>query len=145
MFPLLVPGAAALITVGLTPLVQKIGLKMGCIDQPNARKSYSATGRLPASGRRFCTTSKSLNRWLWAQDRYALLEAQKQLESSSEQLGWNDRIRRVPGLSAPIILVYCLILKGGLLDGWAGWHYAFQRIIAELILSIRLIEMRSSR
>lgn len=88
---------------------------------------------------------KSLNRWLWAQDRYALLEVQKQLESPSEQLGWSDRIRRVPGLSAPIILVYCLILKGGILDGWAGWHYAFQRIVAELILSIRLIEMRSSQ
>ncbi|MEA5452442.1 glycosyltransferase family 2 protein [Leptolyngbya sp. CCNP1308] len=88
---------------------------------------------------------KSLNRWLWAQDRYALLEVRKQLESPSEQLGWSDRIRRVPGLSAPIILVYCLILKGGILDGWAGWHYAFQRIVAELILSIRLIEMRSSQ
>ncbi|WP_026072978.1 glycosyltransferase family 2 protein [Nodosilinea nodulosa] len=88
---------------------------------------------------------KSLNRWLWAQDRYALLEVQKQLESPSEKLGWSDRIRRVPGLSAPIILVYCLIFKGGVLDGWAGWHYAFQRIVAELILSIRLIEMRSPR
>lgn len=40
MFPLLVSGAAALITVGLTPLVQKIGLKMGCVDQPNARKIH---------------------------------------------------------------------------------------------------------
>lgn len=88
---------------------------------------------------------KPLNRWLWAQDRYALLEVQKQLENPSARLGWSDRIRRVPGLSAPIILVYCLILKGGILDGWAGWHYAFQRIVAELILSIRLIEMRSSQ
>ena len=88
---------------------------------------------------------KSLNRWLWAQDRYALLEVQKQLDSASGQLGWSDRIRRVPGLSAPIILVYCLIFKGGLLDGWAGWYYAFQRIVAELILSIRLIEAQSQR
>jgi glycosyltransferase involved in cell wall biosynthesis len=86
---------------------------------------------------------KSLSRWLWAQDRYALLEVQKQLQTQSEALGWSDRIRRVPGLSAPIILVYCLILKGGILDGWVGWYYAFQRIVAELILSIRLIEARS--
>ncbi|WP_263970690.1 glycosyltransferase family 2 protein [Leptolyngbya sp. KIOST-1] len=86
---------------------------------------------------------KSLNRWLWAQDRYALLEVQKQLEKGPTDLGWSDRIRRVPGLSAPIILVYCLILKGGILDGWAGCYYAFQRIVAELILSIRLIEARS--
>lgn len=88
---------------------------------------------------------KSLNHWLWAQDRYALLEVQKQSQQSVTDLGWSDRIRRIPGLSAPIILVYCLILKGGLLDGWAGWYYAFQRIVAELILSIRLIEAQFQR
>ncbi len=86
---------------------------------------------------------KTLNHWLWAQDRYALLEVQKQLSTPAKELGWSDLIRRIPGLSAPIILAYCLILKGGLLDGWAGWYYAFQRIVAELILSIRLIEART--
>ena len=40
MFPLLVSGAAVLVTVGLTPLVQKIGLKLGYIDRPNARKIH---------------------------------------------------------------------------------------------------------
>lgn len=88
---------------------------------------------------------KSLNRWLWAQDRYALLEVQKLLEKSPAELGWSDRCRRLPGLSAAIILVYCLILKGGIWDGWAGWHYAFQRVVAELILAIRLIEAKSQR
>jgi glycosyltransferase involved in cell wall biosynthesis len=83
---------------------------------------------------------KTLNRWLWDQDRYALLEVEKQLQTPVEELGWSDRIRRIPGLSVPIILVYCLIFKGGIWDSWAGWHYAFQRIVAELILSIRLIE-----
>jgi glycosyltransferase involved in cell wall biosynthesis len=86
---------------------------------------------------------KPLSRWLWAQDRYALLEVQKQLHTPPKALGWSDRIRRIPGLSAPIILVYCLILKGGILDGWAGWYYAFQRVVAELILAMRLIEARS--
>ncbi len=85
---------------------------------------------------------KPLSRWLWAQDRYALLEVKKQLNTSLKELGWSDRIRHIPGLSAPIILVYCLILKGGILDGWAGWYYAFQRVVAELILSLRLIEAK---
>ncbi|WOD41515.1 MraY family glycosyltransferase [Nodosilinea sp. E11] len=40
MFPWIVPGAAALTVVGLTPLVQKIGFKFGYIDQPNARKIH---------------------------------------------------------------------------------------------------------
>jgi glycosyltransferase involved in cell wall biosynthesis len=85
---------------------------------------------------------KSLSRWLWAQDRYALLEVDKQLKTPFQALGWSDRIRRLPGLSAPMVLVYCLIFKGGILDGWAGWHYAFQRVVAELILSMRLVEAR---
>ncbi|WP_052050914.1 glycosyltransferase family 4 protein [Leptolyngbya sp. KIOST-1] len=40
MFPWIVPGVAALTVVGLTPLVQKIGLRFGYIDQPNARKIH---------------------------------------------------------------------------------------------------------
>lgn len=85
---------------------------------------------------------KSLQRWLWAQDRYALLEVKKLRERPMGELGLSDRIRRIPGLSALILLVYCLILKGGILDGYAGWYYAFQRVIAELVLSLRLIEDR---
>jgi UDP-GlcNAc:undecaprenyl-phosphate GlcNAc-1-phosphate transferase len=40
MFQLIVPGAAALMVVGLTPLVQRLGLKLGYVDQPNARKIH---------------------------------------------------------------------------------------------------------
>jgi UDP-GlcNAc:undecaprenyl-phosphate GlcNAc-1-phosphate transferase len=40
MLPLIVPGVAALTVLGATPLVQKIGLKLGFVDQPNARKIH---------------------------------------------------------------------------------------------------------
>lgn len=83
---------------------------------------------------------KSLNRWLWAQDRYALLEVEKQMRSPWEEMGLGDRLRRIPGLAALIIFFYCLILKGGIWDGWAGWYYALQRATAELVLSLRWIE-----
>jgi len=83
---------------------------------------------------------KSLNRWLWAQDRYALLEVEKHMISPLDEMGWGDRLRRIPGLAALIVLVYCLILKGGIFDGRAGLYYALQRATAELILSLRLIE-----
>jgi len=33
------------------------------------------------------------------------------------------------------------MLKGGILDGWRGWYYALQRMFAETLLSIRLIEL----
>jgi hypothetical protein len=28
------------------------------------------------------------------------------------------------------------------LDGWAGWYYAFQRALAETLLSLRLMEAK---
>lgn len=83
---------------------------------------------------------KSLSRWLWAQDRYMLIEAKKLLEIPASELSWGDRIRKQKVLAPFIILFYCLVLKGGILDGWAGWYYAFQRALAELLLSIHLIE-----
>jgi hypothetical protein len=38
------------------------------------------------------------------------------------------------------MFVYCLIGKGGILDGWPGLYYALQRAVAELILSLTLLE-----
>ena len=83
---------------------------------------------------------KSLTRWLWAQDRYMILEAQKLLATPVNSLSLGDKIRRKKIFAPFIILFYCLIIKGGILDGWIGWYYAFQRMIAEFILSIKLIQ-----
>jgi glycosyltransferase involved in cell wall biosynthesis len=83
---------------------------------------------------------KPLSRWLWAQDRYMIIETKKLLETPASELSFGDRIRRQPILAPFIILFYCLILNKGILDGWAGWYYALQRVLAEILLSIRLIE-----
>jgi len=83
---------------------------------------------------------KPLSRWLWAQDRYLKIEAKKLKETPWSQLSWSDRVRTFKILAPFIILFYCLILKGGVLDGWRGWYYAFQRMLAEILLSLRLIE-----
>lgn len=40
MYQLIVLGTASLTVIGLTPLIQKIGLKWGYVDQPNARKIH---------------------------------------------------------------------------------------------------------
>jgi hypothetical protein len=84
---------------------------------------------------------KSLSRWLWAQDRYMLIESKKLLNTPSDQLSFGDRIRKQKVIAPIVILLYCLILKGGILDGWAGWYYAWQRMLAEILLAIRLIEL----
>jgi glycosyltransferase involved in cell wall biosynthesis len=84
---------------------------------------------------------KSLSRWLRSQDRYMQIESKKILFTSNRELGLGDRIRKAKYIAPFIILVYCLILKGGILDGWRGWYYAFQRMLAEMLLSIYLIEL----
>lgn len=83
---------------------------------------------------------KPLSRWVWAQDRYMIIEAKKLLETPDSELSFGDRLRKQKVLAPFVILFYCLILKGGILDGWAGWYYAFQRIMAEILLAIRLTE-----
>ena len=84
---------------------------------------------------------KPLSRWLQSQDRYLLIEAQKLLTTTSSELSFGDRLRKQKVIAPIVILFYCLILKGGILDGWAGWYYAWQRTLAEILLAIRLIEL----
>jgi hypothetical protein len=69
-----------------------------------------------------------------------IIESKQLLETPDNKLSFGDRIRRQQILAPFVILFYCLILNKGILDGWAGWYYAFQRVLAELLLSIRLIE-----
>lgn len=83
---------------------------------------------------------KSLRRWLWAQDRYADLEVEKLLSTSSSELLLQDRIRKAAVIAPWLVPAYYLFAKGGLRDGWAGLDYAAQRAVAELVLSIKLIE-----
>lgn len=83
---------------------------------------------------------KPLSRWLWAQDRYMIIEVKKLTQIPDSEISLGDRIRKQKILAPFIILFYCLVLKGGILDGWHGWYYAFQRMLAETLLSIRLIE-----
>lgn len=83
---------------------------------------------------------KSLGQWLQAQDQYARLEAEKIASAAVSNL--HDSLRKWI-LPAPILTsFYCLFVKGLIFDGWAGWHYTAQRTMAELILSLRLIERK---
>jgi glycosyltransferase involved in cell wall biosynthesis len=81
---------------------------------------------------------KSLRRWFRAQTRYTELEAQKLRAADPAALDLADRLRRWRVIVPPAMLVYCLVVRGGILDGWAGFYYAFQRAMAEAMLSHRL-------
>ena len=85
---------------------------------------------------------KPLMSWFNSQARYTELEAQKLSTSKASHLEWPDRIRRLCLVAPPIVLIYCLFVRGGIFDGWAGIQYAFQRTVAELMLSVNVIQRR---
>ena len=85
---------------------------------------------------------KPLARWLWAQERYLRLEVAKLNATPTAQLSRSDRVRRLYVIAPFAILLICLIWKRGLLDGWRGWFYAFQRMYVETLLSVMLLEER---
>lgn len=87
---------------------------------------------------------KPLKRWFESQKRYTKLEAQKLRAANPAELSSLDRMRRWPLVVPPLALFYCLIVRAGIFDGWAGFYYAFQRTVAELMLSLYLIESRRS-
>jgi glycosyltransferase involved in cell wall biosynthesis len=97
---------------------------------------------VPLAGVIFHDDRKSLARWYAAQQRYAREEADHLLASDRKVLGRADKIR-LAAWPAPIaVFMYALILKGCLLDGWPGWYYALQRLVAETMLALELLDRR---
>jgi hypothetical protein len=83
---------------------------------------------------------KPLTHWLWSQGRYMAAEARKISERGPAELDLIDKIRRWRGLSPILVLFHCLFAKGLILDGKAGLYYAYQRMMAEAILSLNLLD-----
>lgn len=83
---------------------------------------------------------KPLARWLQSQARYMRIEAGKLAQSDPGDLNWADRLRKMRFAAPLVMLLYVLIVKRALFDGRAGLFYAFQRTVAELILSLYLVE-----
>lgn len=83
---------------------------------------------------------KPLGRWLASQQRYLRQEHHKLQTTPADRLSRFDRWRLRGWLMPLLVLPYCLVLRGGLLDGWRGWYYAYQRLYAELLLSLLLME-----
>lgn len=87
---------------------------------------------------------KPLSRWLDSQRTYMNHEVQKLLLTPPNLLNRNDRLR-LHGVIAPFaVLVLCLVWHRGLFDGWRGWFYAFQRVYAEVLLSLMIWERRAT-
>ncbi len=87
---------------------------------------------------------KSISGWFVSQAKYARLEADK-LFAVDAVLSWKDRLRKKIVLAPFLTLIYCLFAKGLVLDGRAGWYYSMQRVLAELMLSLALLDRSLSK
>ncbi len=85
---------------------------------------------------------KPLSRWIQSQDRYTAIEAAHLLKMPKDKLNRPDKIRKRIWMAPMIVPIYLLIARGLILDGWSGWYYVFQRTIAEMLLSLRLLEQK---
>ena len=85
---------------------------------------------------------KPFSHWLASQDKYLKQESEKLNNTPYKNLKMSDKLRWWIIPAPFIILFYCLIIKKGIFDGKHGWYYAFQRVLAEILLSLRLIESR---
>lgn len=87
---------------------------------------------------------KPLRRWLHSQQRYLAQEAASLLATPSQALSPIDRLRKHTPLAPVAALLFCLLVRGNLLDGRAGFTYTLQRTYAELLLLLFLREQRHS-
>ncbi len=83
---------------------------------------------------------KPLADWFASQRKYAELEARKLRETPRSRLGRLDRLRRWYVVAPCATLLYCLFVKRLLWDGRAGLHYTLQRVYAELLLGMTLLD-----
>lgn len=87
---------------------------------------------------------KSLSHWLAAQDRYMQLEAELISSRRWADLGFADRLRRYPPVAPFMVFAKCYVVNGGVFDGKAGLYYSLQRMLAEALLGLRLLERRTA-
>lgn len=87
---------------------------------------------------------KPLSRWLTSQQRYLQQECDKLLSTPHHELSRTDRLRLRHWVAPFAAFLFCLVVRRGLLDGWRGWFYAFQRLYVETLLSLMLWERKFS-
>ena len=97
---------------------------------------------LPLNAPIYHDDRKSLAHWFSSQQRYARQEAEHLLSANRSTLSQADRVRLVAWPAPLVVLVYTLFVKGCLLDGWPGWFYVLQRVLAEMMICLEIIDRR---
>jgi glycosyltransferase involved in cell wall biosynthesis len=88
---------------------------------------------------------KPMDRWLSDQMRYAAIEARHLADAPASELAFQDRLRRQIVWAPLVVAGYALVWRRLMFDGWPGFYYTLQRVTAEIILSLRLLDARLRR
>jgi glycosyltransferase involved in cell wall biosynthesis len=82
---------------------------------------------------------KSSDQWIAAQGRYMRREL---VQLHAKPSGLKSWLRLHPPLMPLAVFLYALFFKGLILNGRAGLFYALQRLVAEAVLSLMVLEER---
>jgi hypothetical protein len=88
---------------------------------------------------------KSFRSFVQRQRRYMRQEAEKLRTADVASLGLSSRVRKLVVVAPFAVLLHTLFLKGLILDGAPGLRYAWERFVAEAILSRELITRSRTR
>ncbi len=83
---------------------------------------------------------KPFARFIARQRHYMRQEARKLREAGGAEIGLAGRIRKLVVVAPFAVAFHSLFVKGLILDGWPGLRYAFERFVAECILSVELLK-----
>jgi glycosyltransferase involved in cell wall biosynthesis len=97
---------------------------------------------LPLSGVIYHDDRKPLMRWLKSQQVYAMREAEHLFSANPSTLTRADRIRLAIWPAPLLTFLYVLFVKGCALDGWPGLFYSLQRLLAETMIALTLLNQR---
>jgi glycosyltransferase involved in cell wall biosynthesis len=88
---------------------------------------------------------KSLSRWLQSQQVYAGREAHYLLNAKSKELSRTARIRLLGWPAVLLMPLYVLFVKGCIFDGWPGCRYTLERLLAETLIALEILDRRLFR
>jgi len=69
------------------------------------------------------------------QRHYASMEARFLRSCRWSELDWRKRVRRLLVIAPWLVPMYVLFAQGLILDGRAGWRYAYERFLAEWLIA----------
>jgi glycosyltransferase involved in cell wall biosynthesis len=103
-------------------------------------EAWDVTGSTATLGPRVVHDDwKQTGQWVIGQTRYMQRELEWLRVGRSGLVRW---LRLRPPLMPIVVFVYCLFGKGLIINGRAGVFYALQRMVAEAILSLMVLEAK---